>query len=40
MVSRSLIEQIATRATQQRDNLVTEEAAKHALVLPFIQSLG
>ena len=34
------MEEIATRATRQRDNLATEEATKHALVLPFIQALG
>ena len=40
MVSRSEIENIGERAVQQRHNLTTEEAAKHALVLPFIQALG
>ena len=40
MVSRNLIEEIATRATRQRGNLATEEATKHSLVLPFIQALG
>ena len=40
MVSRSAIEDIANRASHQRNVLATEEAAKHALVLPFIQALG
>ena len=40
MVSRSEIENIGERAVQQRHNLATEEAAKHALVLPFIQAMG
>ena len=42
MVSRSSLEVLATRAGQSLDqnNLATEEAAKHALVLPFIQALG
>ncbi len=40
MVSRNAMEGIAERAIQQGQNLATEEAAKHALVLPFIQALG
>ena len=40
MVSRSVFEELAARAIQQRDHLATEEATKHALVLPFIQALG
>ena len=42
MVSRSSLEVLATRAGQflDQNNLATEEAAKHALVLPFIQALG
>ena len=40
MVSRSAIEDIASRAVRLRDNLTTEEATKHALVLPFLQALG
>ncbi len=40
MVSRNTIEEIGSRATRQRDSLTTEEATKHALILPFIQALG
>ena len=40
MVSRSVMDGVAERATQQRGILSTEEATKHALVLPFIQALG
>ena len=40
MVSRNAIEGVSARAIQQRHHLATEEAAKHALVLPFIQALG
>ena len=42
MVSRSSLEVLGTRAAQflDQNKLATEEAAKHALVLPFIQSLG
>ena len=40
MVSHSAIQDLSARATSQRENLATEEAAKHALVLPFIQALG
>ena len=42
MVSRSSLEVLSKRANQllDRNSLATEEAAKHALVLPFIQALG
>ena len=40
MVSKSFIDELGTRATRQRANLATEEATKHALVLPFLQGLG
>ena len=40
MVSRGMFDELATRAQHMRDHLATEEATKHALVLPFIQSLG
>ena len=41
MVSRSdAFEVLSNRAVEQRENLQTEEAAKTALVLPFIQALG
>ena len=40
MVSRNAIEELSARAVQQRQHLATEEATKHALVLPFIQALG
>ena len=34
------IRDLATRTASQRDNVLTEEATKHAFVLPFIQTLG
>ena len=40
MVSRSAMDGVTERAVQQREILSTEEATKHALVLPFIQALG
>ena len=40
MVTQNTLEEIAARATRQRDSLTTEEATKHALILPFIQALG
>lgn len=40
MLQLNALQEIVERATTQRDNLSTEEAAKHALVLPFIQVLG
>ncbi len=40
MVSRGVLDNIANRANQQRGQLVTEEATKTALVLPFLQALG
>lgn len=42
MVSRNEFDVLSKRSSQllEQDMLVTEEAAKHALVLPFIQALG
>ncbi len=40
MVSRTALESLSERVALQRDNLATEEATKHALVLPFISALG
>ena len=40
MVSRNSIQNIIERPGLSLTNLVTEEATKHALVLPFIQALG
>ena len=40
MVSRNIIETLSERVFQQVAHLDTEEATKHALVLPFIQALG
>ncbi len=40
MVLRNSLESLSERVALQRDNLATEEAAKHALVLPFISALG
>ena len=40
MVLRNTLEEIGNRASQQYGNISTEEATKHALILPFIQSLG
>ena len=42
MVSRNAIEALSKRAAQllEQNILTTEEATKHALVLPFIQALG
>ena len=34
------IRDLAERVLQQRSNIVTEEATKHAFTLPFIQELG
>lgn len=34
------VAELAVRADRQRDQMVTEEAAKHALVLPLLQALG
>lgn len=36
----SSLTDLAERAADQRDHLGTEEATKHALVMPFIQALG
>ena len=40
MVLQNTLEEIAACAKRQHDNLTTEEATKHALILPFIQALG
>ena len=40
MVLRNVLEEIGIRASRQQGVLGTEEATKHALILPFIQSLG
>ena len=40
MVARASIQEIANRASSQRQNIQTEEATKNALVLPLIQALG
>ena len=40
MVSRAALESLSERVALQRDHLATEEATKHALVLPFINALG
>ena len=40
MVSRNTMEALAERAIQQKEALATEEAAKQALILPFISALG
>ena len=40
MVSKNELATLADRAVRQASNLVTEEATKHALVLPFIQAIG
>lgn len=40
MVSQNQLGEIGARAGPQRENLTTEEATKHALILPFIQALG
>ena len=34
------IQQLAARIPQQVEHLQTEEATKHALVMPFINALG
>ncbi len=42
MVSRNAMEVLSERAARllEQNTLTTEEATKHALVLPFIQALG
>ena len=42
MVSRNALDALSKRSTQllEQGTLSTEEATKHALVLPFIQALG
>ncbi len=40
MVSRNTLESLSERAARLQGNLATEEATKHALVLPFISALG
>lgn len=40
MVTRAAMQEIANRVAMQREFLTTEEATKHALVLPFLQALG
>ena len=40
MVSKNELASLAERASRLADNLLTEEATKHALVLPFIQAIG
>ncbi len=40
MMANTGFESLADRATELRETLETEEATKHALVMPFIQELG
>ena len=40
MMQTQIIEEIYKRISTQVSNLQTEEATKHALVLPFLQAMG
>lgn len=40
MLTREFIDNFGARATRQMDSIATEEATKHALVLPFLRELG
>ena len=40
MIQTQMIEQLTQRIREQSDNLQTEEATKHALIMPFLNAMG
>ena len=40
MELKNSLSQLASRASQLKDKLMTEEATKNALIMPFLQALG